>query len=288
MCQGSRDVLTQLIDTNPRKPETLEDEIRRTELILLFYDISAQDTVARLTSYWMPLISKINSRLPIIIVGNKLDKKEDPHSRPGTNYSTIKEVLKPIIRKYKQVEMGLECSSLSNKGVLSVLTCAQRAILYPLGPLYDLTTKDITPNFKRVLTRIFRVLDKDGDGYLSDTEFLALQNRVFDSSLQSDDMKKIKEVIKVELERDEMAFVSLEGFFTLNKKCIEMLSIHICWSILRHFGYNDQMKLIPATDRFAGYQEESGSSIELKERSINFLKTIYRSCSRGHEKDKTS
>jgi len=30
MCQGSRDVLTQLIDTNPRKPETLEDEIRRT------------------------------------------------------------------------------------------------------------------------------------------------------------------------------------------------------------------------------------------------------------------
>lgn len=117
----------------------------------------------------MPLISKISSRVPIIIVGNKLDRKEDPHaSRLGNTYATIKEVLKPIIRKYKQVEMGLECSSLGNKGVISVLTCAQRAVLYPLGPLYDLTTKDITPAFRRALTRIFRVLDKDGDGYLSD------------------------------------------------------------------------------------------------------------------------
>lgn len=148
----------------------------------------------------MPLISKVNSKLPIIIVGNKLDKKDDPHAnRMGATYATIKEVLKPIIRKYKQVEMGLECSSLSSKGVMSVLTYAQRAILYPLGPLYDLNTKDITPSFKRALTRIFRVLDKDGDNYLSDTEFLALQNRVFDSSLQSDDIKKIKDVIKVEL-----------------------------------------------------------------------------------------
>lgn len=81
-----------------------------------------------------------------------------------------------------------------------------------------------------------------------------------------------------------MAFVSLEGFFTLNKKCIEMLSIHICWSILRHFHYNDQMKLIAISDRFANYEEETGSSIELKERAVNFLKTIYQSCSRGHEK----
>lgn len=50
----------------------------------------------------------------------------------------------------------------------------------------------------------------------------------------------------------------------LNKKCIELLSIHICWSILRHFGYNDQIKLIPSSDRFVDYEEETGCSIELR------------------------
>lgn len=119
----------------------------------------------RLTKYWMPLISKVRDTVPIIVVGNKMDKKEGG-AMPYT--ATIKEVLKPIIRKYRQVEMGLECSAMLSKGVGSVLSCAQRAVLYPLTPLYDLPSKDLTPPFKRILVRIFRLLDRDGDGLLSD------------------------------------------------------------------------------------------------------------------------
>lgn len=81
--------------------------IKKAELILLFYDVCDRRTVDRLTTYWMPLISKISQKVPIIIVGNKLDKKDDKSSRMPSSYLTIKEVLKPIIRKYKQVEMGL-------------------------------------------------------------------------------------------------------------------------------------------------------------------------------------
>ncbi|CAM6001494.1 unnamed protein product [Sphagnum balticum] len=85
-----------------------------------------------------------------------------------------------------------------------------------------------------------------------------------------------------------MTFFSLEGFFTLNKCCIEMLNIHICWSILRHFGYNEELKLLPVKDRFADYRKESGSSIELRKRPTKFLKAVYQSCSRKHEKEKAS
>lgn len=168
MCQGTKDVTTHLIDSNPRKPEDFPDMIKKAELILLFYDVCDRRTVDRLTTYWMPLISKVSQKVPIIIVGNKLDKKDDKSSRMPSSYLTIKEVLKPIIRKYKQVEMGLECSATFNRSVGSVLSCAQRAVLYPLAPLYDLASIDLTIKFKKALIRIFRALDKDGDGFLSD------------------------------------------------------------------------------------------------------------------------
>lgn len=142
------------------------------------------------------MISKVRDNVPIIVVGNKLDRKDDPVKPSGYN-ATIKEVLKPIIRKFKQVEMGLECSALANRGVGSVLSCAQRSLLYPLAPLYNLAAKDLTIPFKKALVRIFRLLDKDGDGYLSDKEILQLQTRVFDSNLQMDDLKKLKEIVKV-------------------------------------------------------------------------------------------
>ena len=37
--------------------------------------------------------------------------------------------------------MGIECSAYYDRNVKKVLNCAQRAVLYPLSPLYDLNTK---------------------------------------------------------------------------------------------------------------------------------------------------
>lgn len=53
----------------------------------------------------------------------------------------VKDVLKKITRKYKQVQMGIECSAFYERNVQSVLNCAQRAVLYPLHPLYNLQTR---------------------------------------------------------------------------------------------------------------------------------------------------
>lgn len=166
MCHGMNDIYTQLIDSNTRNPKNIEEQIVRADLILLFYDVSDQETVARLLAYWMPMISGVRDSIPIVVVGNKLDKREDG-KRSRWNVA-IKDVLKPIIRRFRQVEVGLECSALAGRGVTSVLSCAQRAILYPLAPLFDLSTKDLTTNFKRALVRIFRILDKDSDGNLCD------------------------------------------------------------------------------------------------------------------------
>jgi len=75
--------------------------------------------------------------------------------------------------------MGIECSAYYDKNVKKVLNSAQRAILYPLGPLYDLTSKQITSKFRKALIRIFRILDQSQEGYLTDSDLNSLQERVF-------------------------------------------------------------------------------------------------------------
>ncbi len=43
------------------------------------------------------------------------------------------------------MEMGLESSALRLKNIEEAIHCAQRSVLFPLAPLYDLTQKTITP-----------------------------------------------------------------------------------------------------------------------------------------------
>ena len=91
------------------------------------------------------------------------------------DHTPIKEVLKGLTRSFKQVQMGIECSAKYDKNVKKVLKSAQRAVLYPLSPLYDLSQKTITPKFKKALLRIFRILDSDHSGNLNDRDLSTLQ-----------------------------------------------------------------------------------------------------------------
>jgi Ras family protein T1 len=115
---------------------------------------------------------------PIVLVGNKYDKIELPIDQEK-DYTPVREVLRSLVRSFKQVQMGIECSAYYDKNVKKVLNSAQRAILYPLGPLYDLTSKQITSKFRKALIRIFRILDQSQEGYLTDSDLNSLQERVF-------------------------------------------------------------------------------------------------------------
>lgn len=165
-------------------------------------------------------------------------------------YTNVRNIIKGLAKKYRQVQMGFECSAYYDRNVKKVLNCAQRAVLYPLAPLYDLNSKQLTPKFKKAITRIFRILDKDLDGKITDNELRMLQQRVFQTDLNGDDIKAIKEIILRELQQYNQDFIKLSGFFALQKKCIQMLKIQICWSILRFFNYNDNLQINPTQDDF--------------------------------------
>ena len=71
--------------------------------------------------------------------------------------------------------MGMECSANYHKNIKKMLNSAQRAVLFPITPLFDIATKSLTPAFKNALTRIFRILDSDLTGHLSDAALHNLQ-----------------------------------------------------------------------------------------------------------------
>jgi hypothetical protein len=98
------------------------------------------------------------------------------------------------------------------------------------------------------------------------------QEQVFEGQLGRDDLRTIKELIRRELALERVEQVSFEGFVALQKKCIELLKIQTCWTVLRHFGYDDSLALreepqedaeIAATPR--------GESLELSAEAVKFL-----------------
>lgn len=199
MCAYSKDIFTEIVDTGPDPRQ----EIKLCDLVILVYDVSDAESVMRLKEHWLPIINTLtkesNRQTPVVIVGNKLDKIELPIDQEQ-EYQPIKEVLKGLVRTYKQVQMGIECSARYDKNIKKVLNSAQRAVLYPLTPLYDLNLKTITPKFKKALLRIFRILDVELRGTLSDRDLSNLQERVFQTELSGEDIRAIKNIIQKECE----------------------------------------------------------------------------------------
>jgi hypothetical protein len=66
--------------------------------------------------------------------------------------------------------MGIECSAKGYIGLIDIISCAQKAVLFPIAPLHDSISKTLKPAFERALTRIFRICDKDRDGIWDDDE----------------------------------------------------------------------------------------------------------------------
>ncbi|XP_051912636.1 uncharacterized protein LOC127594957, partial [Hippocampus zosterae] len=261
------DINTVIIDTSSEDSSpSFRREIQEASVVLLVYDIWREETIDILNDKWMPIISSVNREVPIILVANKKDTEEYlEHS------NRVQPVMRLMVRKWRQVQMGLECSVHKNLHISSILYCAQKVVLYPMGVLYDLSTHEITQDFRRALHRIFAICDVDADGWLSDEELVRFQEQVFEGELGKDDIRTIKELIRQELALDRVDQISFEGFVALQKKCIELLKIQTCWTVLRHFGYDDSLRL-----KEDGVKEDlpntaSGESIELSPESLRFL-----------------
>ena len=148
-------------------------EIERASVIILVYDVNNFDSIKRLRTVWLPLIVRLNEKVPIILCGNKMDL------RSSNSEGELESLITPCVQEFRQAEMGIECSAKGYIGLSDIIPIAQKAVLYPIAPLHDSMTKMLKPDFEKALLRIFRILDSDNDGYLNDEELTIFQQKVF-------------------------------------------------------------------------------------------------------------
>ena len=123
------------------------------------------------------------------MVGNKIDLL-------GNESADIEKVLQTLTLISKNVELCMGISSKSLNNIKELFNCAQRVVLHPTAPLYDTTSKQLTPNFVRCCKFVFRKFDADNDFVWSDSELSNFQNCVYRSTLSKNDIIAIRKLIQ--------------------------------------------------------------------------------------------
>ena len=204
--------------------------------------------------------------------------------RSTTAEGDLESILTPnLFMQFKQVEMGIECSAKGYIGLIDIIACAQKSVLFPIAPLHDSISKELKPEFRKALMRIFRILDLDNDGALNDEELTKFQKDVFDKNLQRNHITAFKEVLVHECdEYDEQQAakgVNFEAFCAFQRILIRKLKMEICWAILRYFDYDDQLNIVQTKwddETIPDNDLENARSLELTQPCKEFLATLFR------------
>ncbi|XP_042753732.1 mitochondrial Rho GTPase 2 isoform X2 [Lactuca sativa] len=261
-----------IIDT----PSSLEDkgkveeELKLADAIVLTYACDQPETLTRLQNFWLPEIRRLKVKIPVIVVGCKLDLRDEHYP------INLELVMGPIMQQFREIETCIECSAANLVQVTEVFYYAQKAVLHPTAPLFDQESQTLQPRCIRALKRIFLLCDHDMDSALNDDELNEFQVRCFNAPLQPSEIVDVKRVVQEKVpEGVNRLGLTLKGFLYLHALFIEKGRLETTWTVLREFGYNDDLELekenLPVPSEKAPDQ-----SVELTSEAVDFLKGIFR------------
>lgn len=220
------------------------EQIKNADVVIVLYDVTRPETFARISSYWLPLVEKTN-QVPVTLVGNKIDLRPSGENQLTDGSEELRDMMKPLMKEFKIVEACLECSAKAVLNIQQVFYFAQKAVLYPIAPVFDMEKSELQANFIKVLTRLFRIFDTDRDGILSEKELNCFQLASFGVHLQPDEIAGIFKVLSIEfpLGIEQGKGIKLAGFLYLHKLFVEKNRTETLWMVARAFGYTDRMEL---------------------------------------------
>lgn len=191
------------------------------------------------------------------------------------NNPHLEETILPLMNDFKEVETCVECSARELVNIAEVFYFAQKAVLHPTAPLYDSREHILKGPCEAALNRIFRLCDGNKDGLLDDSELNAFQTICFEAPLQKAELEGVKAVIKQSCpEGLTDNHVNLEGFLFLHKLFIQRGRLETTWTVLRRFGYEDDLSLredylYPVTF------DLSQQNVELSPKGYQFLTELF-------------
>ena len=223
-------------------------EIKKSDVIVLIYAVDEPQSLERVSSYWFPLLESLECSVPVILVGNKVDVRDGP---AGPSEQLMEKNVMPLMNKYKSIETCIECSAKSLSNVPEVFYFAQKAVLHPLFPLFDTELNQLKEKCVAALKRIFKLCDVDGDGILNDEETNLFQAKCFKTPLTEEEMASVKNVVGTSVSdgvvpvpgKQGETGLSVDGFVYLHKLFIQRGRPETTWTVLRTFGYQDDLSL---------------------------------------------
>jgi len=246
----------------------LENELEKADVVCVVYAVDDEDSLDSVTEHWLPLLRVTlgaEHTKPVILVGNKVDQ---------VDYTTMEAVM-PIMNDYEEIETCVECSARNLKNISEMFYFAQKAVLHPSAPLWNYQQKDLTDLCKKALNRIFKICDMDNDGVMSDLELARFQRRCFNMDLEPGTLDSLKSVVAKNCS-DGISNEGLtsKGFLTLNSLFIQRGRHETTWTILRKFGYADDLALRPEV-LVPPLVLAPGSMAELTQTGIDFLTALF-------------
>ncbi|KAK6094664.1 ERMES complex Ca(2+)-binding regulatory GTPase gem1 [Batrachochytrium dendrobatidis] len=267
-------VTTKIVDSSSRSEnkDQLETEIRKADVICIVYGIDRPESFERISLYWLPYIRNLGRNIPVVLVGNKIDVR----GREITNDS-LEEQIMPVMNEFKEVETCVECSAKQPLNVSEVFYFAQKAVLYPTAPLYDSREHILKPACVDALRRIFKLCDTNKNGYLDDDEINEFQNKCFGAPLQKQELESVKAVV-TESEPEGVTEHGLSeiGFLFLHTLFIQRGRLETTWTVLRKFGYGDDLTL-REDFLFPKFEVPLDCSVELSSDGYQFLTDLFKS-----------
>ncbi|XVF06106.1 hypothetical protein REPUB_Repub06bG0019500 [Reevesia pubescens] len=261
-----------IIDTssNPEDRGKLAEELKRADAVVLTYACDQPETLNRLSTFWLPELRQLEVKVPVIVVGCKLDLRDDQQQ------VSLEQVMSPIMQQFREIETCIECSAHKHIQIPEVFYYAQKAVLHPTGPLFDQESQTLKPRCVRALKRIFIFCDHDRDGALSDAELNDFQVKCFNAPLQPSEIGGVKRVVQDKLvEGVNERGLTLTGFLYLHALFIEKGRLETTWTVLRKFGYNNDIRLSDDLIPYSSFKRAPDQSVELTNEAIEFLKGIY-------------
>ncbi|RAL54860.1 unnamed protein product [Cuscuta campestris] len=247
----------------------LAEELKRADSVVLTYACDQPSSMNRLGSFWLQEFRRLEIKAPIVIVGCKLDKRGEEH------HLNLEQAMGPIMRQFREIETCIECSAANLVQVIDAFYYAQKAVLHPTTPIFDHESQSLKPRCVRALKRIFSLFDLDEDGALNDEELNDFQVKCFNAPLQPAEIVGVKRVVKEKIPAGVNDIgLTLTGFLFLHALFIEKGRLETTWTVLRKFGYNDEIKLrgdcLPIPSK--KYLDQS---IELTSEAVELLKGIF-------------
>ncbi|XVF57432.1 hypothetical protein PTKIN_Ptkin06aG0204800 [Pterospermum kingtungense] len=261
-----------IIDTssNPEDIGKVGEELKRADAVVLTYACDQPKTLNSLSTFWLPELRKLEVKVPVIVVGCKLDLRDEQQQ------VSLEQVMSPIMQQFREIETCIECSAYRRIQIPEVFYYAQKAVLHPTGPLFDQESQTLKPRCVRALKRIFILCDKDMDGALSDAELNDFQVKCFNAPLQPSEIVGVKRVVQDKLvEGVNEHGLTLTGFLFLHALFIEKGRLETTWTVLRKFGYNNDIKLSDDMIPRSLFDRAPDQSVELTNEAIKFLRGVY-------------